>query len=87
MKNILMIVSIITFAAISNAKENTSADAQAVDNACTQEGTTAGCGNEKVGTGLLKCIHGYKKAHKDFKISEGCHAAMKQMHTDRKAKK
>ena len=70
-----------------HAEENKSADAQAVDAACSQEATTAGCGTEKVGTGLLKCLHAYKKEHKDFKFSDGCKSAMKTMHADRKAHK
>jgi hypothetical protein len=57
--------------------EATNPEAQAVDSACTTEAATAGCGNEKVGTGLMKCIHAYKQAHKkDFKISDGCKSAM-----------
>lgn len=69
------------------AKENTSADAAAVNGACAQDAATAGCGSEKVGTGLLKCLHAYKKSNKDFKFSDSCKAAMKTMHQDRKAKK
>lgn len=60
--------------------------AQAVNTACAQEGVTAGCGNEKVGIGLLKCIYAYKKTHKEFKASEGCHAAMKTLRTAKTAK-
>jgi hypothetical protein len=63
------------------------ADAQAIDAACTAEAQTAGCGEEKVGSGLLKCIHAYKKAHKDFKLSDGCHAAIGKAREDRKARK
>ncbi|MGZ3703582.1 MAG: hypothetical protein ACXWSD_17625, partial [Bdellovibrionota bacterium] len=56
--------------------------------ACTAEAQTAGCGSEQVGTGLLKCIHAYKKAHKkDFKLSDGCKAALQKEHADMKAKK
>lgn len=64
------------------------ADAAAIDTACSTDAATAGCGSEKVGTGLLRCLHAYKKAHKaDFKFSDGCKAAMKTMHADRKAGK
>ena len=63
------------------------ADKTAVDAACQAEAATAGCGTEQVGTGMLKCIHAYKKAHKDFKISDGCKAATKQLKTDHKAAK
>jgi hypothetical protein len=64
-----------------------SGDAKAVNSACQAEATTAGCGQEVVGKGLLKCIGAYKKAHQDFKISDGCHNAVKQMSHDRKAAK
>ncbi len=63
------------------------ADAQAVNAACTQDAATAGCGSETVGKGLLKCLHAYHKANKDFKFSEGCKSAMKTLHTDKKEMK
>ncbi len=71
----------------SQAKENTTADAQAVNSACTADATTASCGTEKVGTGLLKCLHAYKKAHSEFKFSDSCKIAMKTMRKDRKVTK
>jgi hypothetical protein len=70
---------------ISQAKENTTPDAEGVDAACTAEATTAGCGTEKVGTGLLKCIHAYHQAHREFKPSAGCKTAMMKLHTDKRA--
>ncbi len=76
------------FSALSFAagKESMGADAQAVDAACTADAATAGCGSEKVGTGLMKCLHAYKKAHKkDFKMSDGCKAAMEKHHADKAA--
>jgi hypothetical protein len=79
----LLSMSLTTFAADPAMK----ADAQAVDSACTADAQTAGCGSEKVGTGLLKCLHAYKKAHHDFKFSDSCKASMKKMHQDRKAEK
>jgi hypothetical protein len=63
------------------------ADAQAIDSACTAESTTAKCGSDKVGTGLLKCIHAYKVANPTFKVSAGCKTAMQQLHADKKAGK
>lgn len=70
------------------AGESKKPDAQAVDAACTQEAQVAGCGNEKVGTGLLKCLGAYRKEHKkDFKISEGCKSSLKTLHEDVKEKK
>ena len=73
--------------AFAEGKASQKPDALAIDSACTADAATAGCSAEQVGTGLMKCIHAYKKAHKkDFKVSDGCHAAMKKMHADKKAK-
>lgn len=67
--------------------ESKSADAQAIDSACAADAATAGCGSEKVGTGMLRCIRAYRKSHKDWKPSATCHAAMEKMHADKKAGK
>lgn len=75
-----------SYAADTKGGEAKGADAQAVNAACSTDAATAGCGAEKVGTGLLKCLHGYKKAHHDFKFSDGCKTAMKTLHHDKKAK-
>lgn len=65
-------------------KEELKSDRMAINNSCTAEATTAGCANEKVGSGLLKCIHAYKQTHKkDFKLSEGCKSAMQKLHNDK----
>lgn len=86
MKSLLSLALLCSLTSVM-AAENKSADAQAVDQACSQEAQTASCGSDKVGTGLLKCIHAYKKEHKkDFKISEGCKTAMKTLRADRKQK-
>jgi hypothetical protein len=63
------------------------ADKNAVNSACASEASTAGCGSETVGHGLLKCIHAYKRAHKGFRISPGCRTAMKQLRADAKTRK
>jgi hypothetical protein len=63
------------------------ADNQSIDTACSADAQTAGCGTEKVGGGLLKCLHAYKKANKTFKFSDACKAAMKQRHSDKAAGK
>lgn len=84
--SLIVTIAMLTISTSAFAKENTSTDAAAVNTACAQEATTASCGSEKVGTGLLKCLHAYKKANKEFKFSDGCEAAMKTMHNDRKAK-
>ena len=59
------------------------ADNDAINTSCSADATTAGCGSEKVGTGLLKCLHAYKKAHPDFKFSESCKITMKKRPVDK----
>lgn len=78
----LFVISVTAFA--DESKELRKEDAQAVNQACASDASTAGCGQDLVGKGLLKCIHAYKKAHKDFKVSQGCHQAMKKRHDDHK---
>lgn len=63
------------------------ADRAAVNSSCSAEAVAAGCGEKSVGSGLLKCIHSYKKANKDFKISDACKEASKKLKTDRQAHK
>ena len=71
----------------SAAEQPMKADNQAVNTACATDAKTAGCGADKVGDGLMKCLHTYKKANKTFKFSDACMAAMKQKHADKKAGK
>lgn len=75
--------SVSAFANDTAKKETLKTDRDAVNSSCTAEASTAGCGNEQVGTGLLKCIHTYKQTHKDFKVSEGCKTAMQKLHHDK----
>jgi hypothetical protein len=82
----LLLAALLTVTLTSvKAGENMGADAQGIDTACASDATTAGCGNEKVGTGLLKCLHAYKRANKSFTFSPSCKTAMEKMHADRKA--
>lgn len=87
MKTILMTVAALSLISSSFAAESQMASAQATNTTCTAEAETAGCGNDKVGTGLLNCLHDYKKAHKEFKITDSCEASLKQLRRDVKAKK
>jgi hypothetical protein len=87
MKTLLTAIILLSISSVM-AGESKKPDALAVDLACTQEAQTASCGNQKVRTGLLKCIHAYKKEHKkDFKISDGCKSALKTLREDRKEEK
>jgi cytochrome c2 len=75
-------------ASLAHAKDATmTADNEAINTACSTDSSTAGCGDQKVGTGLLKCLHAYKKSHNDFKFSDACKDAMKQRHHDKKDRK
>lgn len=81
---------VLSFISVSNAnepKESKKPEAQAVNVACAQDSITANCGADKVGTGLLKCIHDYKINHADFKVSDNCKAAMKGLGHVHKQKK
>ena len=72
---------------VAHAEGKMKKDAEAINAACADDAKTASCGAEKVGTGLLKCLHAYKKANKDFKFTDGCKTAMKTMHADHKEMK
>ncbi|GEM_PF-5415600 len=48
-----------------------------ISTACADEIKTTGCADKKIGNGLLKCLHGYKKGNKEFKFSPTCKQAMK----------
>jgi hypothetical protein len=67
------------------------ADARAINTACAADAQTAGCGAEKVGRGLLKCLHIYRRAqrqtNKAFTFSPGCESAIQQLHADKAAGK
>lgn len=73
MKSLLFVIALSTVFAV-NAGESKRESAQAVNAACAAE--VPECSSKKVGKGLKKCIHEYKKAHKEFKISDSCKAAM-----------
>ena len=79
-------VTVFSVTAAFAADSKIQADNDAINAACSAESATAGCGADKVGSGLLKCLHTYKKAHHEFKVSDGCKAAMKQRRADRKNK-
>lgn len=56
----------------------------AINSACAADAATAGCGDKEAGGGLLKCLHAYKKANKDFKISDACKASTKSLRDEKK---
>ncbi len=65
-------------------KAQMEAQRNAVESACSAEATATGCAGKEVGKGLLKCMHEYKKANKDFKFSDGCKEATKDLKHERK---
>ncbi len=80
----IVIAALLTgLCSVTNAVKK-SADEQAADAACVKAAETAGCGSKEIGTGLLKCLHAYKKAHKDSTYADECKAAVKKMRQNRK---
>ena len=84
---ILALSCLVTSNSFADQNPAIDADKQAINSACSADASTAGCGSEVVGKGLLKCLHMYKKANPSFKFSDGCKAAMKQLHADKSASK
>lgn len=80
---LLIAVSIVSVS-LAQAEEKLKVDREAVNNACSQEATTAGCPDLKVGKGLLKCFKEYHSKHSDFKPGAGCDDALKKLRADRK---
>lgn len=64
---------------IEDTKKKIQEEKEQVNNACSADAKTAGCDGKVVGEGLMKCMHEYKKNHKDFKFSEGCKNAAQDM--------
>ncbi len=52
----------------------------AIMEACKEDITTSGCSGKEMGKGLLKCMHTYHKAHKEYKMTPTCEEATKSMH-------
>lgn len=89
-RNILLALTVLfSFAVYAHeGHDMKAADAQAINDACKADASTAGCDSEVVGKGLLKCLWTYKKEHKkDFKFTDACKDAMHKMHADRKGDK
>ena len=83
----LVTVALLFSFSVFSADETINADKEAINTACAADAATANCGNKKVGTGLLKCLHAYKKGSRRFKFSEGCNSAMNKGQADKKAGK
>ena len=71
-----LLISLPAFA--NDGKPSQSPEAQAIDKGCAAEAQATGCAGKEVGSGLLRCMHAYKKEHKkEFHFSDSCKEAMK----------
>ena len=57
-----------------------------VNKACLADAEKAGCKDKEVGSGLMKCMKEYKEKNKDFKLSDSCKEASKNLHHERRNK-
>ena len=96
MKKALAIIVIATSAmAFANGHSEKKAEMKAkmaahkteVNQACSADAEKAGCAGKEIGGGLMKCLHAYKKANKDFQISDSCKSATKSLRDERKSAK
>lgn len=90
---VVLSTSILAFAAEPTTTQPTTKEVKAqvkeqvqeaktkVTNACADDAAKAGCTGQsaEIGKGLMKCLHAYKKEHKDFKVSDSCKMASKDM--------
>lgn len=84
MKTVLLAAAVLLSASVAYAADATiQADKDAILTNCSTDAQTAGCGTEKVGTGLLKCLHAYKKANAGYKFAPTCKTAMMQLKADK----
>ncbi len=85
-KVILMSTLLVSLFAVAQGKEAKGPHADVINTACAADAAIAKCDGEKVGTGLIKCLHKYKKATPDFKFSPACKEALKEGKEARKEK-
>ena len=83
-----VMVTLVLIASVSSfAKGDHAAKDAEIKSACATEIATAGCSDKDLGKGLLKCIHAYKKEHKDMVVSESCKNVRKELRDKRQARK
>ncbi|MBC7419844.1 MAG: hypothetical protein H7328_03865 [Bdellovibrio sp.] len=86
--NKLMLIPVLAFSfGLSIAHADMKADREVVNEACKQDAVTAGCEGKTVGKGLMMCLQSYRKAHKDFKLSDACKDATKKVRKEKKVEK
>jgi hypothetical protein len=76
-----------SFAHAESKKKEMKENRAAVTEACKEDAVTAGCTGKEMGKGLMKCLHAYHKAHKEYKMTATCESATKKMHDARKEAK
>jgi len=79
---VFLMASVSTLAKGDRAVKN-----EEIKKACAAEIATSGCGDKDLGQGLLRCLHAYKKEHKDMVISDSCKNQRKEIREKRQAKK
>ena len=83
-----VLVSLVLVASVSSfAKGDHAAKDAEIKSACSAEIAASGCGDKDLGKGLLKCLHAYKKEHKDMVVSESCKSLRKELRDKRQSKK
>lgn len=81
------VFALLLLAASSYALADEAMSQHPVADACAADAQTAGCPGAK-GRELGQCLRNYKKAHKsEFKVSDGCKAAIKSAREAFKAKR
>ncbi len=77
---LMSVLSLLTLTVHANTLR---VDKENINNVCQSDARMANCQDLKAGSGLLKCIHAYKKTHKNFQLSDACNAAVMKTKADR----
>lgn len=86
LKSVISVLVFMGAVAVFAGEKHAEADAK-IKAACSAEIAATGCADKDLGKGLLKCMHAYKKEHKEFKFSEGCKDVKKELKSMRQARK
>jgi len=83
-----VLVTLVLVASVSSfAKGDRAAKDAEIKKACAAELAASGCGDKELGKGLLKCLHAYKKEHKDMVISDSCKNERKELREMRQSRR
>lgn len=81
-----LLISILSLLTTTAHATSLKADKENIDSVCQSDARMANCQNLQAGSGLLKCLHAYKKVHKNFQLSDVCNAAIMKTKADREMK-